>query len=101
MRPYKALTRIIPAFFTVMAFCQGKPPASSLPEPYRQKFVRYVDDRTIKESMLNYVGLTGQDVGRSFALIAGVSQYPNMPEIYKTLAPAAADVEELTNYLIN
>ena len=101
MRSHKALTRFIVAFFTTVAFSQGKPPASSVPDPYRQKFVRYVDNRTIKEAMLNYVGLTGKDVGRSFALIAGVAQYPNMPEIYKTLSPAAADIDELTNYLIN
>ena len=101
MRSRSLLLFVLLAFLSSLASAQGKPPASAVPEPYRQKFVRYVDNRTLKETMLNYVGLTGQDVGRSFALIAGVSQYPNMPEIYRTLPPAAADIEELQSYLVN
>jgi uncharacterized caspase-like protein len=80
---------------------QGKPPTSVVSEPYRQKFVRYVDGRSMKEKALNLIGLTSQDVGRSFALIAGVSKYPNMPELDKELPAAAADVDALQNYLTN
>ena len=53
------------------------------------------------EKALNLIGLTTQDVGRSFALIAGVSKYPNMPDPQKELPPAAADIEALQNYLKN
>lgn len=75
------------------SFGQDKPPAS-VPEPYRQKFVKYVDDdkRPIFEKLLNTLGLTFQPVGRSFALIAGVSKYPKLPT--RDQIPAARnDVE--------
>lgn len=90
---------ILIAFGATGLFGQGKPPASLVPDPYRQKFVQWVDRRSITEKALNLIGLTGQDVGRSFALIAGVSRYPNMPDEYKDLSPASADIEELQEYL--
>ena len=81
------------------AFAQEKPPASLVPEPYRQKFVQYVDQRSIPEKALNLVGLSSQQLGRSFALIAGVSKYPNMPELDRELSAAAVDIDELQAYL--
>jgi len=84
-----------------LAFGQSKPPAKAVPEPYRQKFVQYVDRRSITEIALNLIGLSSDDVGRSFALIAGVSSYPNMPELERELPAAAADIDELQNYLKN
>ena len=36
----------------------------------------YVDRRSLPEKLLNSVGLTTQDAGRSFAFIVGVSRYP-------------------------
>src|SRR5262245_15522618 len=84
------------------SFGQGKPPVTVVSEPFRQKFVYYVDKRSITEKALNLAGLTTQEVGRSFALIAGVSKYPTMTnEMEKTLPPAAADIESLENYLKN
>ncbi len=83
------------------SLAQNKPPASVVPEPYRQKFVQYVDRRSIQEKALNLISLTSQDVGRSFALIAGVSKYPNMPKLDWELPAAAADVEMLRDYLQN
>ena len=94
---WRALT--ILSLINAMSFGQGKPPASAVPEPYRQKFVQYVDRRSMQEKALNLIGLTSQDVGRSFALIAGVSRYPNMPEMGRELAAAGADIDELQNYL--
>jgi hypothetical protein len=63
------------------SFPQGKPPVSIVPEPYRQKFVQWVDKRSMTEKALNLIGLTTQDVGRSFALIAGVSKYEDIQEL--------------------
>src|SRR2546423_6551949 len=88
-------------FLTNVLFGQGKPPASAVPESYRSKFTRYVDQRSMTEKALNLIGLTSQDVGRSFAMIAGVSKYPNMPEIHKQLPAAAADIDALEEYLKN
>jgi hypothetical protein len=83
------------------SFGQGRPPVSAVPEPYRQRFVQYGDGRSMTEKVLNLIGLTSQDVGRSFALIAGVSRYPNMSVTDKELPAAAADIDELQSYLKN
>ena len=101
MRPSSSTwsTLTLAAFGMAASFGQVKPPASIVPEPYRQKFVYYVDKRSISEKVLNLIGLTSQDVGRSFALIAGVSKYPNMPELDRELPAATADIDELQDYL--
>jgi hypothetical protein len=51
------------------------------------------------EKALNVIGKTGFPVGRSFALIAGVTQYPNFPPLERSLRPAAVDIEKLQAYL--
>jgi Caspase domain len=73
--------------------------AQNVPQEYRRLFARYVDSRSLPEKALNLVGLTGQDVGRSFALIAGVTRYPNMPQAERELKPSEADLRQLAAYL--
>ncbi|MEK7396937.1 MAG: formylglycine-generating enzyme family protein, partial [Candidatus Poribacteria bacterium] len=51
------------------------------------------------EKSLNLTGLTASDVGRSFALVAGVSEYSYLPSQYKELDPAKEDLRKLQNYL--
>jgi len=80
------------------ALSQPDPP---VPKKYQRLFVRYVDGRSIAEKSLNLIGMTGQDVGRSFALIAGVSHYPRLPVGTRTLKPAEADRDQLISYLQN
>jgi TPR repeat protein len=70
-----------------------------VPEHYKKYFAHYADDRSITETILNTVDVTLSDVGRSFALIAGVSHYPNMPIIWRELKPAEVDVDNLRKYL--
>jgi hypothetical protein len=72
---------------------QAKPPVDSRFEKF---FWHYVDQRSLPERALNAVGTTVQDVGRSFALITGVYEYPKMGE---TLPPAHTDMTKLTHYL--
>jgi len=91
---------VLTSVVTAISFGQGKPPLSIVPEPFNKNFERYVDTRSMKERTLNSVGLTSQDVGRSFALIAGVSKYPRMVrEADRELSAARADVEALKAYL--
>ncbi len=78
------------------AQAQAKPP---VPEKYRRFFTCYVDHRSMVEKAMNLVGMTGEDVGRSFALIAGVSHYPRLPVGSRELRPAQADRDELVPYL--
>ncbi len=72
------------------------PPVSA---QYQKLFQRYKDDRSLSEKALNLVGLTKAGFGRSFALICGVSRYPEMPTLEQELKPAAVDVAKLTGYL--
>lgn len=70
-----------------------------VPEDYRQYFVRFVDDRPAWERALNHLDVDVGDTGRSFALIVGVSQYPNITGPEANLRPANVDVQKLTAYL--
>jgi hypothetical protein len=72
---------------------------SFLPTQYQRYFVRYVDGRTLTEQMLNRINMTVKDYGRGFALIAGISKYPNLKGNGADLAPAAEDIRKLVNYL--
>lgn len=71
----------------------------NVPEKYKRLFFYYSDQRSLYEKALNSVGLTSVPVGRSFALIAGVSQYPNFPVLERSLKPAEVDIEKLKSYL--
>ena len=64
---------------------------------YKKYFFHFQDNRSISEKALNLVGLTGQDVGRSVALIAGVYHYPNLTD--NLLVPAAVDIGKMKSYL--
>lgn len=70
-----------------------------VPRDFQKFFVHYVDNRSIKEKALNLANLSWKDVGRSFALIAGVSHYPNMSLTDRELRPAAEDIKKLQEYL--
>ena len=47
--------------------------AQPVPPDYKKCFFHYVDKRSYVERILDSIGLTNNDLGRSFALIAGVS----------------------------
>lgn len=79
--------------FTNFIFAKDTP---NVPDQYRKFFVHYVDKRSYKEKILNSFGL--QNMGRSFALIAGVSSYPSLPS-EQQLEPAAEDMRKLEDYL--
>src|SRR5262249_6350438 len=66
---------------------------------YRRFFVQRADQRSRFEKALNLIGKTTFPVGRSFALIAGVTQYPNLPKMEQSLRPAAVDIGKLQAYL--
>jgi tetratricopeptide (TPR) repeat protein len=95
--------RILAILATFFFSQSGDALADKFPEylatQYQPYFARYVDNRTLSEQMLNAVRLTSKDYGRGFALIAGVSKYPNMTDA-KDLVPASEDVRKLVNYLV-
>jgi TPR repeat protein len=78
------------------ASAQQKPP---VPEQYQKYFVHYVDKRSIWDKVLNAINIESGDVGRSFALIAGISHYPNMGPFQEELKPAAEDVNKVSVHL--
>lgn len=68
---------------------------------YAKYFIHKKDNRSMTERILNAVNLTSQDVGRSFALLANVSKYPNMKvAMDKELPSAGEDIRKLKQYLI-
>ena len=73
--------------------------AQSVPSKCQPFFVQCADQRSRLERALNLIGKTSFPVGRSFAIIAGVTQYPNFPEPEQSLRPAAVDIEKLQAYL--
>lgn len=70
-----------------------------VPPQYVKFFYRNVDERGAWEKALDYVNLSANDTGRSFALIAGISKYPNMSGRARDLSPARLDVEKMASYL--
>jgi hypothetical protein len=73
--------------------------APNVPDQYKRLFFQYSDQRSWYEKALNSIGLTGMPVGRSCALIAGVTEYPNFPAVSKSLRPAEVDIQDLKSYL--
>ena len=86
---------IIGAFDNAVS-AQSKP---EVPNEYQVFFKHYVDKRSILDKALNLIDIELRDVGRSFALIAGVSQYPNMQFGRQYLNPAQEDIQKLQDYL--
>ncbi len=82
-------------FVSISASSQSTP---NVPEQYKRLFFEY-SDRGGLEKVVNKLGMTTLKVGRSFALIAGVAQYPNLPVLEQSLKPAAVDIEKLKSYL--
>lgn len=70
-----------------------------VPGEYQRFFVHYVDKRSIWAKALNLINVELRDIGRSFALVAGVSHYSNMQLTKRSLKPAAVDIKQLQGYL--
>jgi hypothetical protein len=71
----------------------------SVPSQYSRFFKHAADKRSLPEKMLNMAGFTAQNYGRSFALVAGISRYPNISGPNGNLTPAGEDVRKITEYL--
>ena len=83
----------------LLLFCCLPVCALDVPPQYKKYFAKFVDKRSIMEKVFNAGGVTNKDVGRSFALICGISKYPNIKEVNGDLAPAAEDIRKLQRYL--
>jgi len=70
-----------------------------VPQQYKRLFFQYADRRPLYEKALNLAGQSSLPVGRSYALIIGVTQFPNFAEAERSLRPAAVDIEKLERYL--
>jgi caspase domain-containing protein len=66
---------------------------------YKKFFAKSVDGRALPKELLSGHGLGEQELGRSYALIAGVSYYPDLPADKRSLSPAKVDVEAMVKYL--
>ncbi len=93
--PALAIALALQILIPLQIFGQN-PPAR---DNYQKYFRHFSDTRSFSEKALNTVGLTNQEVGRSFALIAGINKYPNLDPAYQFLEPAGTDIENLVRYL--
>jgi hypothetical protein len=70
-----------------------------VPPQYVKFFTRSVDERPAWEKALDYLNVQVGETGKSFALVAGISNYPNMSGRERDLFPARLDVEKMASYL--
>jgi hypothetical protein len=66
---------------------------------HQRFFAHFTDSRSVPIPVLNQLSLDPTRVGRSFALLAGISTYPSLPSEYKDLKPASEDIRKLEDYL--
>ena len=83
----------ISGFAASLAYPQGALEANP------RLMVHKVDKRSITEKALNTINMSTSQMGRSFALIAGVDFYPIMEGADKRLVPAGEDMRKLVAYL--
>lgn len=87
-------------FIPTIVFSQGQPgPDSTVPAKYRKFFMKYKDGRSMPANVLAAHGIDEHKIGRSYALLAGISHYSNLPSEQQELSPARVDVEGLLAYL--
>jgi hypothetical protein len=72
-----------------------------VPDQYQRFFVYYSPTRSVSSAILTAAGLDDSKIGRSFALIAGISKYPNLRPADRDLTPAGEDVKKLADYFKN
>src|SRR5437870_371543 len=87
------------AFVLAAALSMRAQSGPSIPNQYQRLFFLRADQRSRVEKGLNFIGKTNFPVGRSFALIAGVTQYPNFSPLDQSLKAAEVDIEKLKSYL--
>ena len=95
----RSMANIAAAVMSLLIFSFAALAADEVPKEFRQFIVHKSDSRIWLEKALNVVNLTTKDVGRSFAIVAGVSRYPNLTGLDKTLEPAEQDMIKLVKYL--
>src|SRR5258708_2201503 len=91
------LISFVVSVVAVRSDAQDKPPASDA--NYQRFFSRFVNKRSIPADVLTSVGLPDSLVGRSFALVVGVSHYPKLGLGSQVLEPAGVDLDNLVRYL--
>jgi formylglycine-generating enzyme required for sulfatase activity len=96
--PRRSIIAAAALLFGCQAVCAADKYPEYLPTQYQHYFTRFEDERTLPEQMLNSVGMTSQEYGRGFALIAGISSYPRVSGPGRDLAAAREDVRKLANY---
>lgn len=70
-----------------------------VPEEYKEFFHRSSSERPAWKKAFSFVNAAVGETGPSFALVAGVSRYPNMKGKEADLWPARLDVEKMVSYL--
>ena len=93
------LPLILAMLFTTSSWAQESLAKPSVDDAHQRFFYSFHDGRSVPDPVLTALQLDSSKVGRSFAIIAGISQYPQLAAEYRQLSPAAADVWKLADYL--
>lgn len=86
-------------YLFLLLLCSSNVYGQNVSSQYEDYFVKFEDNRSMMEKVLNAAGVSNKDVGRSFALICGVNYYPNMDILKQNLDPAKEDVFIMQRYL--
>jgi hypothetical protein len=77
----------------------GNPSPPNVKPEFQRFFRYYKPGRSLPASVLHAHGINDEQVGRSYALIAGVSNYPKLPADKASLQPAKHDIDNLVAFL--
>jgi uncharacterized protein len=100
VRRRKSLIQLgLMSILALSTWARAQCPATTIPNQYQRLFYQCAERHSLWEKALNTVGLTGLEVGRSYALIAGVSHYPKFALPDRYLGPADVDIQRLEQYL--
>jgi hypothetical protein len=97
---YLLLVFVGAALFVPVLAAQDQPsPSSNIPKQYRPFFKKYKVGRSMPASVLLAHGIEDHKLGRSYALVAGISHYPHLPDDKQQLPQARVDVEGLVKFI--
>lgn len=91
--------QLLAAVLFLSISAQSTPCATDIPSQYKKFFVKNSEGRAMPTDILVKHGIGDQEIGRSYALIAGISDYPKLPDDKKSLPQAKVDIDQIVQFL--
>ena len=90
------MRRLLSIFVLLLSYSSSSAQTPKAPKEYQRYFSHYSDQRSLPERLSHALGFEHEPIGRSHAIIAGVSNYPKIPD---RLEPAESDLRKLESWL--